>query len=60
MITPNSEKQAEKLLITPVRNWKSIDEIADITGHDVPNQLLRMNHNHFILRINHKQIVPEI
>ena len=43
MKTPNFDKQAEKFLITPVKKLKNIN-VIDITGHDVPGQLSRMNH----------------
>ena len=46
MKTPNFDKQAEKFLVTPVRKLKNIN-VIDITGHDVPHQLLRMNHMPF-------------
>ena len=41
MKTPNSDKQAETFLTTPVEKLKKIN-VIDITGH-VPYQLLRMN-----------------
>ena len=43
MKTPNFDKHAEKFLITPVKKLKNIS-VIDIVGHDVPYQLLRMNH----------------
>ena len=43
MKTPNFDKQAEKFLITPVKKLKKY-QCNYITGHDVPYQLLRMNH----------------
>ena len=42
MKTPNFDNQAKKFLITPVKKLKSIN-VIEITGHDVPYQLLRMN-----------------
>ena len=48
MKTPNFDKQTEKFLITPVKKLKNIN-VIDITGHDVPYQLLRMNHIPFYL-----------
>ena len=41
--TPNFDKQVEKFLKTPVKKLKNIN-VIDITGHDVPYQLLRINH----------------
>ena len=43
MKTPNFDKQAEKFFITTVKKLKNIN-VIDITCHDVPYQLLRMNH----------------
>ena len=43
MKTPNFDKQAVKFLITPVKKLKNIN-VIDIIGHDVPYQLLQMNH----------------
>ena len=37
------DKQAVKFLITPVKKLKNIN-VIDITDHDAPYQLLRMNH----------------
>ena len=48
MKTPNFDKQAEKFLIPPVKKLKNIN-VIDITGHDVPYQILRMNHILFYL-----------
>ena len=42
MKTPNFDKQAEKFLITPVKKLKQYQ--CNDHGHDVPYQLLRMNH----------------
>ena len=43
MQTLNFDKQAEKFLTTPVKKLKNIN-VIDSTSHDVPYQLLRMNH----------------
>ena len=54
METPNFDKQAEKFLVTQVKKLKKIN-VIDITGHDVPYLTY-----HFILRINHKPVAPEM
>ena len=64
MKTPNFDKQAEKVFITPVKKLKNIN-VIDMTGH---GYVVLMPHTsfweriryHFILRIYHKPIVPEI
>ena len=44
MKTPNYDKQAEKFFITLVKKLKKNINVIDITSHDVPYQLLRVNH----------------
>ena len=54
------ELQLNSFLLLQLRNWKNIN-VIDITGHDVPHtNYLEWIIYHFILRINHKPIVPEI
>ena len=43
METSNFDNEAEKFFITPVKKLKNISAI-DITSHDVPYQLSRINH----------------
>ena len=60
MITPNFDKQAEKLLITPVRNWKISIKLQTSLVMMSQTSYWEWITYHFILKINHKQIVPEI
>ena len=49
MKTPNFDKQAEKFLINPVKKLKKNINVTDVTGNDVPYQLLRIKQCQMLL-----------